>query len=64
MSKYFKVSEMSALSILSIYRMLLKSMKHYPSSNRHDILLAVQEEFHQNKNLTEEKDKKLQRKKA
>jgi hypothetical protein len=63
MSKYFKIADLEKLSILSIYHQLLKNMKLYPSVNRHNILLAIQEEFHENKNVTGERQKK-ERKKA
>lgn len=47
--------EIFKLSTLTIYRMLIKNFKFYPSKNRFQIMLAMKEDFKENKNL---KDKK------
>eukprot|EP01017_Pseudomicrothorax_dubius_P045627 TRINITY_DN7910_c0_g1_i4.p1 TRINITY_DN7910_c0_g1~~TRINITY_DN7910_c0_g1_i4.p1 ORF type:complete len:112 (-),score=22.24 TRINITY_DN7910_c0_g1_i4:151-486(-) len=56
--------ELFKLSVRSLYRLLLKNMKYYPSKNRHEILIAVKEEFHENKNLKDEKKIATEIKKA
>ena len=43
------------MSVLALYRTLLKNMKFYPSKNRFQILLATKEEFRDNLNLKDEK---------
>lgn len=62
MSQFFKVSELEKLSTLTIYRMLLKNMKHYPSKNRFGILNAIQEEFHDHKSLPPNEIPKMRKK--
>lgn len=65
---------LSKLSTKTIYRLLLKNMKYYPSKNRFGIMMAIKEgnsiyikkklEFHQSKDITDEKSIKVERKKA
>lgn len=52
MSQYFKVAELSKLSTLTIYRMLLKNLKLYPSTNRFEIMIALQDEFRNSRKIT------------
>lgn len=52
MSQFFKVAELEKLGLITVYRMLLKNLKHYPSVNRYSIMVAVQDEFRENVNLT------------
>jgi hypothetical protein len=59
-----KVEDFKALSLLMIYRLLLKNMKFYPSKNRFDLLTTIQEEFHEKKNLKDEKQLKEEKIKA
>ena len=40
--------ELEKLGIITIYRMLLKNLKDYPSINRYNIMMAVQDEFREN----------------
>ncbi len=48
MSNFYKVAELEKLGIITIYRMLLKNLKDYPSINRYNIMMAVQDEFREN----------------
>lgn len=41
------------LTLTTIYRLFLKNMKSYPSKNRFELLTSIQEEFHENKKLTD-----------
>lgn len=63
MSQYSK-EKLASLPVRTVYRQLLKKMKYYPSKNRFGIMLAVKEEFHKNKDLTEERAIFVERKKA
>ena len=40
---YTNKEELAKLSLCTIYRMLVKNMKDYPSKNRFPILLAIKE---------------------
>jgi hypothetical protein len=44
-----------AMKPLTLYRYLLKSMKLYPSRNKYQLILAMQDEFRTNKTLTDPK---------
>lgn len=48
-------AEYHAMNALQLYRTLLKSMRAYPSKNRFQLIVAMQEEFRQNKTLTDQK---------
>ena len=39
----FSAEELAKLSTRTIYRLLLKNIKHYPSKNRFGIMLAIKE---------------------
>lgn len=39
---FTKVETFKKLSLIMIYRLLLKNMKNYPSKNRYDLLTAIQ----------------------
>jgi hypothetical protein len=54
-----KVETFKALSLQLIYRLFLKNMKYYPSKNRFELLTTIQEEFHENKALTNPEKIKL-----
>ncbi|KAL4461041.1 hypothetical protein ABPG74_016513 [Tetrahymena malaccensis] len=58
------LAEVANLTTKTMYRLLLKNMKYYPSKNRFQIMMAVREEFRENKALTDEKKIKIERKKA
>jgi hypothetical protein len=51
----FKSTEaFKKLALTAIYRLFLKNMKYYPSKNRFELLTSIQEEFHDNKKMTDE----------
>ena len=56
--------EILKLSTLTIYRMLIKNFQFYPSKNRFQIMLAIKEDFKENKNLTDKKKIFIEDKKA
>ncbi|EAS01473.1 complex 1 protein, LYR family protein (macronuclear) [Tetrahymena thermophila SB210] len=58
------LADVANLTTKTIYRLLLKNMKYYPSKNRFQIMMAIREEFRENKQLTDEKKIKIERKKA
>jgi len=60
----FSAEELAKLSTRTIYRLLLKNIKHYPSKNQFGIMLAIKEEFRDHRNLTDEREIKIERKKA
>ena len=62
MSQFYKLAELEKLSMRTVYRMLLKNMKSYPSKNRFGILEAVQEEFRENRRVPEAEAVKLRKK--
>ena len=39
----FSAEELAKLSTKTIYRLLLKNIKHYPSKNQFGIMLAIKE---------------------
>lgn len=39
----FSAEELAKLSTRTIYRLLLKNIKHYPSKNQFGIMLAIKE---------------------
>jgi hypothetical protein len=43
MSLYKNQSELKKLSILTLYRLLVKNTKHYPSKNRFNIEMTIRE---------------------
>ena len=43
MCLYKNPSELNKLSMLSLYRLLIKNIKYYPSKNRFNIELAIRE---------------------
>lgn len=48
-------AQYKALKPLQLYRRLLKTMKFYPSRNRYQLILAMQEEFRDHRTLTDPK---------
>lgn len=64
MSQYYKVAELSKISTLTMYRMLLKNLKLYPSTNRFDIMIAMQDEFHNSRKITDPEQARKSRTKA
>ncbi|KAL4506966.1 hypothetical protein ABPG72_001387 [Tetrahymena utriculariae] len=58
------LADVANLTTKTMYRLLLKNMKYYPSKNRFQIMMAVREEFRENKSLTDEKKIKIEKKKA
>ncbi len=61
----FKSTEaFKKLALTAIYRLFLKNMKYYPSKNRFELLTSIQEEFHDNKKMTDEQKIKKERIKA
>lgn len=43
MCLYKNPSELNKLSMLSLYRLLIKNIKYYPSKNRFNIEMAIRE---------------------
>ena len=56
--------DLTKLSTITLYRMLIKNMKYYPSKNRFNLLVATKEEFRDSRNLKDEKLIKVEIKKA
>ena len=42
------------MSVLTLYRNIIKHMKHYPSKKRLELLLAAKEEFRRHRGLEDE----------
>lgn len=56
---------LSKLSTLTLYRLLVKNLRFYPSKNRFQVLLAVKEEFRDHVDLPKDsRECKQERKKA
>ncbi|CAD8082650.1 unnamed protein product [Paramecium primaurelia] len=49
------IQEIQAMSILTLYRMLIKNVQYYPSKNRFKIMLAIKESFRDNRQLNDPK---------
>ena len=62
MSQFFKVAELEKLSMKTIYRMLLKNLKLYPSINRYSIMVAVQDEYRESLSASPEQVVKMRKK--
>jgi len=60
----FTKDGLAKLSTLTLYRLLLKNVKHYPSKNRFGIMMAIKEEFRDKRNISEEREIFVERKKA
>mmetsp|Transcript_5607 Transcript_5607/g.6051 ORF Transcript_5607/g.6051 Transcript_5607/m.6051 type:complete len:107 (-) Transcript_5607:20-340(-) len=56
--------KLASMPVLLVYRHLLKAMPYYPSAKRYELIIAMKEEFRDNKNLTDEKKIEIERKKA
>ncbi|CAK78492.1 unnamed protein product (macronuclear) [Paramecium tetraurelia] len=39
------IQEIQAMSLLTLYRMLIKNVQYYPSKNRFKIMLAIKESY-------------------
>jgi len=39
------IKEVETMSVLTLYRLLIKNMQFYPSKNRFQLLIAVKEEY-------------------
>lgn len=57
-------AQYQALKPLMTYRRLLKGLRKYPSKNRYELLLAMQDEFRENQKLTDPIKMENERKKA
>ncbi|CAD8161800.1 unnamed protein product [Paramecium octaurelia] len=49
------IQEIQAMSLLTLYRMLIKNVQYYPSKNRFKIMLAIKESFRDNRLLNDPK---------
>lgn len=54
MSSIYTPQVLSSLSTLTLYRLLIKNMKFYPSKKRFELLLSIREEFRTNRGLPED----------
>ncbi len=59
-----KIDEIKKLSVLTLYRLIIKNCKYYPSKNRFQIMLAAKEDFRENRTLTNERLIFIETKKA
>jgi len=55
------LSEVNNLTVKAMYRLFLKNMRYYPSKNRFEVLLAVKEEFHDHKAITDERQIRIEK---
>ena len=57
-------TELKEFTVKTLYRVLLKNIKHYPSINALDILKETKSLFHLNKKLKDPKEITKEKKKA
>ena len=60
----FTVEQLSGFSSRTLYRILLKGLKYYPSINAHEILIETKSLFRQNRMVADEETRLRERKKA
>lgn len=64
MSLRYSSEYLNKQSVLTLYRLLMKNMRFYPSKKRFELILSIKEEFRQNRTLTDERKIFFERKKA
>ena len=59
-----RTEEIQKLGMKTVYRLMIKDFRFYPSKNKFQIMMAMKEEFRDNQKLTDAKKIFLEQKKA